>query len=387
MLNKYISIGFILLLTLIISYGCSSSKRLLERGNYYQAVLAATSKLKKSPGNGKAQKALKVAYPLAIQFFRNEIHKAEVSHDPWQWSVTVDAYQSLNAMYEAIQSTPKARQIISNPKSFYKEYGQVKEKAAMEQYQAGEKALRHNTRESARDAYYLFQKANMYVPGYRDATSKMVEAKDIATLRVVLELVPVPSRFYKVSADFFYDKVAAYVRNRDTQYAFIAFYTPGEAKRLKMTNPDQILRLQFEDFVVGQMNTVRNTETVTSEDSVKVGEVTLEGGVTKPIYNTVTAKLTTTHVEVISGGLLSMEVIDAYNHNTLYRQEIPGEYIWFDEWGSFNGDERALTKEEIRLCKQKPTTPPSPQRLFIEFTKPIYDQFTSRLISFYRGYA
>lgn len=386
MLYRHTFFVLSLLLVLMVGYGCNSSKKLLKRGDYYQAVLAATSKLKKSPGNNRARKALKTAYPMAVYYFKDEIQRAKASRDPWRWSVTVDAYNALNIMYEAIRSTPAALRIIGNPQAFYREYGEHKEKAAIEQYQAGEQALRINTRESAREAFFCFQKANQYVPGYLDATRKMAEAKDIATLRVVLELEPVPSRFYQVSASFFYDQVKRYARNRNQQYAFIMFYTAAEASKQQIA-ADQILRLQFEDFVVGQMNTVRNTETVTSEDSVKVGEVKLEGGVTQPIYNTVQAKLTTTRVEILSGGLLSMKVVDAYNHSTLYHQEIPGEYIWADAWGTFNGDERALTEEEQQLCRQKPTTPPPPQQLFVEFTRPIFDQFTSRLVYFYRGYA
>ncbi len=387
MLNIQTLLRIWLLCMLAVSLSCTSSKKLLKRGNYYEAVVAATDRLKKSPGNNKAQDALRTAYPLAVQYFKDEIQKAKVSRDPWQWSITADAYQSLNALYEAIQSTPKARQIVSKPQSFYKEYGQVKDKAATEQYQAGEKAMRTNSRESAKEAYYLFQKANMYLPGYLDIDKKLIEAREKATLKVVLEFVTVPSRFYKVSADFFYDQVANHLRNQNRQYMFVAFYTPREAKSHKIKTPDQVLRLKFEDFVVGQTNTHRNTETVTSEDSVKVGEITLENGKKKTIYDRVTAKLVTTGTEVISGGILSMEILDGYHQSFIYRDEMKGEFIWSQEWATYQGDERALNAKEKALCKRQATVPPPPQALFVEFTKPIYDQLVSRLNRYYRDFA
>lgn len=375
-----------LVFVLSINYSCTSSKKLLKRGNYYEAVMSATNRLKKSPGNDKAQQTLRAAYPLAVSYFKDQIQHAKASRDPWQWSITADAYQSLNAMYEAIRSTPKARQIVK-PQPFYQEYGQVKEKAAMEQYNAGERALRGNTREGAKEAYFYFQRADAYVPGYLDVKKKMAESKEIATLKVVLEPVPVSSRFYKVSADFFYDQVTQYLRNQNRQYQFIAFYTPREAQSRKIQTPDHILRLQFEDFVVGQTNTHRNTETVASEDSVKVGEITLENGKKKPIYDIVSAKLITTRVEVISGGILSMEILDGYSQAVIHRDEVDGEFVWFDEWATYQGDERALNAKEKALCKRQPTVPPPPQDLFVQFTKPIYDQIISKLNRFYRGYA
>ncbi len=38
------------------------------------------------------------------------------------------------------------------------------------------------------------------------------------------------------------------------------------------------------------------------------------------------------------------------------------------------------------LCKQKETQPPGAQDLFLEFTRPIYDQLTSGIRGFYNNY-
>ncbi len=370
---------------LMIGFGCTSSKKLLKQGAYYEAVLTATDKLKKNPGHDKTQKALRMAYPLAVQHFKEQIHKAKVTKDQWQWSLTADAYQSLNTMYEAIQSTPKARQIVSNPKSFYEQYAQVKGKAAQEQYKAGDHALSDNTREGAREAYYYFQRADQYVAGYQDVEKKMREAKDKATLKVVIDPVPVPSRFYKVSGDFFYNQVTQHLKNKYGQNSFIAFYTPHEANKWGIDVPDQILELRFEDFTVGQTNTSRHTENIT-KDSVKVGEITMEDGTKKPVYGEVSAKLTTHHIQVISGGILSMIVLDGQNHGVLLNDEMEGQFTWVDEWATYQGDKRALTGEQLHLCGKRASVPPPPQDLFVEFTKPIYDQLTNRIYQYYRGY-
>ena len=54
---KPIYYGYILLATMLVVQ-CTSSKKLLEQGNYYGAVIKATEKLRKSPNNKKAKTAL-----------------------------------------------------------------------------------------------------------------------------------------------------------------------------------------------------------------------------------------------------------------------------------------------------------------------------------------
>ena len=375
---------FIALAGLCWAGACTSSKKMLEKGDYYGAVLTAVEKLQKSPNNSKAQAALREAYPHAVNQLQNQAKNTKEANDPLRWSKTADAYQQLNQMSETIQRSPAAMKIISNPRNFYKEYADVKEKAAAEQYTLGEKALKRNGRESAKESYYHFLKADGYVPGYLDVKNKMDEAHYYATLKVVVEQVSVPSRFYKVSADFFQDQVAGYLRDFSNRNEFVRFYSPEEAKKEKL-EPDQIMRLQFEDFVVGETSTFQKEKTVTSQDSVKVGEVSLRDGKKVATYNKVTAKLITTRVEVKSRGLLGMRVIDAYTKGTVYNEDLPGEFVWFSEWATYQGDERALTKEEKNLCALRPVPPPAPQQLFVEFTRPIYDQLTIRVNRFYQN--
>lgn len=380
---KFRNIYFVLFaFTVLVS--CNSSKKLLEEGAYYQSVMAAVDKLQKSPNNKKSQRALLRAYPLATQKFLNEIKKAKSNAVHMPWSNIADSYQALNNMYEAINASPKARQIIRNPQEYYKQYAQVKEKAAEEQYVEGEKALKRGTREDAKEAYYYFLSANDFQPSYKDVDRKLRVAKEAATLVVVVEAVPVPSRYFKVSADFFYDQVDKHLRTLMNRNQFLAFYTEKDAKRAGITVPDQILKLQFEDFSVGQSKAFQKEETI-KRDSVQVGEVEMEDGKKKPVLGTVSAKLITRRLEVLSGGILSMTVNNGFNKTRVFRDELPGEFLWFAEWGTFKGDERALNEEQAKVCDSIETSPPLPQDLFVEFTKPIYSQLTEKLNRYYQN--
>ena len=163
------------------------------------------------------------------------------------------------------------------------------------------------------------------------------------------------------------------------------FYTPQEAEAENLPYVDQYLRIQFDDFVVGETHVLQNVETV-SKDSVVVGTVTMEDGSKMNVYNTVKAKITTWKKELRSRGLLSFQVYDASSNALVTHQKFDGEFVWWTQWGNFNGDERALSAEQIRICQTVEANPPGPQDLFLEFTRPIYNQLVPALDNFYRRY-
>jgi hypothetical protein len=65
---------------------------------------------------------------------------------------------------------------------------------------------------------------------------------------------------------------------------------------------------------------------------------------------------------------------------------IQGEFVWINEYAIFVGDREALSKEQLELTKNRVQVPPPAQTLFVEFTKPIFQQLVSRVNSFFRDY-
>ena len=242
--------------------------------------------------------------------------------------------------------------------------------------------LFRSTLDQARVAYQYFQNANKYVNGYKDTQAKIVEARYYATLRVIVQK-PYTNVNFQYSADFFYNSLLAEIR-QNAQNRFIRFYTQDEARKENMRNPHQFIVLNFEDFSIGNIKESSNT-TEFKRDSVIVGTVKVEGKIYNS-YNTVTAKLTIFRREIISGGVLSLRIIDAQSNQELQRQNLTGTYNWNTSWANFKGDDRALNNEQKKLCNREPQTPPSQQDMFVEFTKPIYNQAVSYIRSTYSRY-
>ena len=67
-----------------------------------------------------------------------------------------------------------------------------------------------------------------------------------------------------------------------------------------------------------------------------------------------------------------------YRHNLAIRKSFEQIYT------TYQGDKRALTKDELRLTREKELLPPPPQELFYAFTRPLFNQTAGILQDRYR---
>jgi len=368
-----------------IVISCTSSKSLYETGNYYEAVMRSVEKLRKNPNNKSEREALANAYPQAVNSFMDELENDEQANNAFKFTNAVYIYQRLNGMYESIQRSPGAQNVIQNPKKYYKTLDKIKPYAAEEQYASGMQNLEYYNRENAKQAYRYFLQADKFVPGYKNVGEKIDEAYQRSILHVVANLKPVQSKTYELSADVFYKQVNNTLKQIENN-EFIRFYTPEQAKINNLQNPDQILEVNFEDFVVGETHTLETREKM-EQDSVVIGEITLDSGRKKEVIGSVSAEVVVYKMDMSSRGIVNLSITkNGLENKDLAYQDFPGEFVWFHEWGNFNGDERALTNRQLDLCKSRPVNPPPPQQLFVEFTKPIHQQLHGRLMAFYKNY-
>lgn len=379
-MNRTILTLFII--SLILS-GCSSGKKAYQRGDYYNATLQAANRLRSSPDNKKALRAIEDSYPMALSYFQQRIDQTLQGNSKFRYSEVTGYYQKMNHMADEVSRCPAALRIFPALNHYTAELAESRQLAAGEHYDAGLANERINTRLSWKEAYYNYLQADRFVQGYRDVRERMQTARFHATMKVVVEQIPVP-KVYQLTSDFFLNQVLEALSNSKAS-EWVAYYSPASAEQAGIRQPDQLLQITFDDFVIGQ---IYDKETIRelSRDSVVVGTVTLENGSKQNVYNTVKAKLTTFRRELTSKGVLDVMIIDLPVNSVVSQRKFPGQYVWFSEWGSFNGDERALTKEQLGICKLKPVMPPPHQELFVEFTKPLYAQLLPFLKSFYSKY-
>ena len=364
-------------------FACTTEKKALQHGDYYNATVQAINRLRSNPTSKKALATIKESYPLALKFYKEKTDRSLTGSNQYKYSEVADSYEKMNQLADEISRCPAALKIYPDLNYYTNELREAKKLAAAEQYNAGLNSEKLNTRNSWKDAYFNFVQADRFEPGYKDVKERMDIAKFNATLKVIVEQIPVPKN-YQLSSDFFLVKmVESLIKYRPNE--FVEYYSPESAQTAGIKTPDQVLRMSFDEFTIGQIydkETIRDC----SRDSVVVGSVTLNDGTNRKVYNTVKAKLTTYRREITSKGVLDVTIIDFQENKILSENKIPGQYIWFTEWGSFNGDERAINKDQLALCNKKAAMPPNSQALFVEFTNPIFGQVTTFLRSFYRNY-
>ena len=379
-MKKYLLWSFLALAL----FSCATGKNAFEKGNYETAIDRSINRLRSNPDNKKAQKVLKEGYKLASEYHLDYINEMEASTDPDRWEGIFRHYNSLNNYYDKIRRCPACMNLV-NPRAYRDEEQNARQQAAEYQVSLGKEALSGNSIESGRGAFRHFNAARNYVNGYPGIEKLMEDARYMGTVRVLVEPIPIHSRRLALSNEFFENQILEFLE-RYERNRFVAFYTTEEAERLNMDKPDQVLSMVFDDFVIGQTLIESRTKEV-SRDSVIVGQYTDNDGNDHDVYGTVKAEVTINRKTLASSGIMNFEIRDAYTNRVLTQRKLPSEDVWIFEWGSFNGDERALTDEELEIAQLKELPPPLPQDLFIGFVERIYDQIRGNIRNFYRNTA
>jgi len=331
---------YVILLSLALLESCSSGKVALKQGDYYSAVSQAVARLRQNPDHKKSQDVLRTSYKMAVDYLETDAQNQIASNANFKYKNAVQNYESINNLYEQIRTSPGALKIIPNPVNKYNELTEVKSKAAEETYEAGIQAMLKNNRQDAKRAYFLFSEANNFFPGYRESIEMIEQSKFNATLKVIVD----PA--FQNYNDWNFEPVVFGVRPGQ----FVKFYTPREAQDANLTQIDQFVKVVVNGYSEGKPTTTKKVETF--KDSVKVGEKTVNNQKV-PVYEKVTATITTFEKTITSRGSITLYIKDAISNAELRNSDIISEERWSDKWAICTGDLRALSEANKKMCGAK----------------------------------
>jgi len=367
-------------LTTILLFSCSTGKKALQKGDYFSAVSKAVERLKSAPENKNAIKVLREGYPMTLKWTQEEMDQVMSSNSSDKWERAISLMEQVNRLSSEIRSSPAARKIIHDPKIYSSELNMAYEKAAEVLYNEGLEEMEINTRESARRAFDHFLAANRYVEGYKNVNELLQNAKEIATVKVILQTIPTPTLRYKLSSEFFYDQVFKYLNNQFGPNGFVNFYSPYQAEKEALDNPDFVVNMEFFDFSVGNLAHSEKEENLENRVKIETKDTT------RVQYKTYKAKLKTFTDQVKSGGTLRVRIVEPATDKLMLDELVPGSFTWINKYAMFVGDEQALDKNQFDLTKRKVLPLPPEQDLFVEFTKPIYSQLITKFNRFFQRY-
>lgn len=369
-MKKHLPLYFLLLLATLDS--CSSGKAALKHGNYYDAVLQAVQRLRQKPDHKKSREVLSLSYTAAVEFLETDAQNQIASNANFKWKSAVKNYENINHLYEEIRKSPGALQVISNPVNKYKELTEVKAKAAEESYEAGLQSMLKNTREDAKQAYFMFTDANTYSPGYREAIEMIEQAKFNATLKVVVE--PTVENYQNWN---FESIVFGYTANQ-----FVKFYTPQQSQEASLPKIDQFLKINVNGYQEGKPSVTKRVENY--KDSVKTGEKVVNG-VKVPVYQKVSAELTIYSKTVRARGSASLVIVDGASRAEVKNQELVSNTDWNYQWATYSGDARALSKANRDLAGKREASYQAGS-LMAQTKRELDQQLANTVASFYKNY-
>lgn len=367
-----ISLFLLFPILLILLDSCSSGKAAYKQGDYYEAVLTAVQRLRQKPDHKKSKEVLRLSYQLAVDYLESDVQNQIAANANFKWRTATQNYEKINTLYNEIRTSPGALKVIPNPVNKFNELTEVKDKAAEETYEAGIQALLKNTREDAKQAYFLFNEANTYSPGYREAIEMIEQAKFNATLKVVVQ----PS-ILNYSDWNFEPIVFGYTDNQ-----FVKFYTPRQAEEENLEKIDQFIKVIVNGYQEARASVSQRVDTYS--DSVKTGEKTVNGKKV-PVLTKVTAKMTTYTKKITGRGSISLVITDAVSRADIRNTDVVSDVSWSDSWASYTGDVRALSSTNRKLCEKRE---PYMERNYLEnqAKRDLDNRLRNELRSFYSKY-
>jgi hypothetical protein len=357
---------FLLSLSLLIT-GCSSVKRnqqFIASGNYDQAIDLAVRKLQKGKDGEKFQEhilLLEQAYKKAVTEDMRRINFLKKSNEP-------DATRKLYYLYSHLED----RQLLIRPllplyslsqgrnahfkfEDYSDEIIAAKAAYVADLYTEALRLKERNTVAGYRQSYNLFCDVAELQPNYRDVDDQLANTRFLGTNFVLVQLTNqsgqiIPVMLEQELLDF-------------NTFGLDDFWTEYH------TQPEQGINYQYAIDVLFR-NIAISPERLSERELLREAEIKEgwrykkdrqgnyildENGnrIKEDIFKTVTARVT--HVIQEKAVLVQGDVRyrDLLRNRDVNRHPLSTEFVFQNAFATFNGDERALTKEDLELIERR----------------------------------
>ncbi len=347
--------------------GCSSVKRnqqFIASGNYDQAIDLAVRKLQKGKDGEKFQEhilLLEQAYKKAVTEDMRRINFLKKSNEP-------DATRKLYYLYSHLED----RQLLIRPllplyslsqgrnahfkfEDYSDEIIAAKAAYVADLYTEALRLKERNTVAGYRQSYNLFCDVAELQPNYRDVDDQLANTRFLGTNFVLVQLTNqsgqiIPVMLEQELLDF-------------NTFGLDDFWTEYH------TQPEQGINYQYAIDVLFR-NIAISPERLSERELLREAEIKEgwrykkdrqgnyildENGnrIKEDIFKTVTARVT--HVIQEKAVLVQGDVRyrDLLRNRDVNRHPLSTEFVFQNAFATFNGDERALTKEDLELIERR----------------------------------
>jgi hypothetical protein len=362
---KHYSVLFIFILFFV---SCTSSQKMLERGEYDRAIEKAAEKLQKKPGDSDELAVLKEAYELANMFDKERIEYLELEGNDENWIEIFELYEQLNWRQNRVRRLPSQ---VRNQFTFVN-YDQAlidsKSAAADVSYRRGLDYMEQGDKEGYRLAWVEFIRAAELYPGYRDVELKIEEAQALGLNNV---LFVAENNSGLMVPEYFTTELSKIVL-RDLNTRWLNFDT-FENENITY---DHLLVLNVTDIVFSpeslERQIIRESKEIqdgTRYDLDSDGNVkkdSLGNDIRVPNFVEVSAEVTEIVQQksaYVSGAL---DIYELASDQLVSTESMAVEWIFENRYGTLSGDERALSEESEELVGGDELPFPSNEQMVID---------------------
>ncbi len=375
-------------LTLVFT-ACGSIDKLVEQGNYEEAVRIAQKRL-----TGKQKKNPK--YVLALETAFNKMTAADMERARRKASSGNPNWAEIAAVYERIQRRQDALSPLLplvDKNGYQAEFRFARlsgliadaENKAAAQYYADAIALlaeaRAGNKSAGRRAYSAFGRVENYRAGYRDANALRAEARELGKVYVSVQMVNQTGGF--LPRNFERELLRPEGRVLDDNWRFYDFTpVPGKAydynARIVINDIQVSPERVNERAYIDEREITDGTEYVLDANG-NVAKDTLGNDITRPrrvIVRANVLEVLQLKTVLVSG---SLELFDVQNQRVVDRDRLTAEASFENYASTFRGDRRALSRDTRRYLGNRPVQFPTDESLILEAADVLKPRLTERL--------
>ena len=377
MLTPSLKSVLLALTVLLVFSACSRPEKLLERGNYEEAVSASIQKLSgKKKKKAKHVKALEEAFARATNVDMREIKVLEKENRDENWV-------EINRIHRRIQ----LRQALIEPllplyasDGYKAEFKFVKiedleleskKKAADFYYSEGKRLLAEaalGDKAAARKAFEDFEDIQRYYKNYKDEEDLKKRAKELGTVYVLFKMEN-ESRTI-LPRDFEREIKRISVRDLDSDWRTIHLNPKGSFKYdytvvMRLTeievSPDLVNEREYIDD-----KTIEEGWEYVLDDKGNVRKDSLGNDIKVPKMVLIKARVFESYQrkEAHVGGRL--EFFDNIDREIVHTEPLAVDAIFENYAARFDGDKRALTEESKKKIGNQPRPFPTSEALVLQ---------------------
>jgi len=174
------------LLSIVFLISCTSTNKMIKRGEYDAAVKVLVSKLEKHPNRKKATHQLDVAYHLASSKESNYIRNLKLSGQPGIWREVYETYKSLAVRQERVRGldVEVRKKIEFVPENYGNDLDESLEKTCAYYYALAQNKLNSGNLDEHPAAFQYLLEINKLNPEYKDVPELLAKFEKVEPLYV-----------------------------------------------------------------------------------------------------------------------------------------------------------------------------------------------------------